>query len=264
MSLPVFYTDPQLVATATSGATLSFEGPEARHALTVTRHGIGDQILLASGQGTLLRTEITTVVGKDACQVLVHEVIEAPRPRPEVTIVQALPKSERSELAVDLAVQAGADAIIPWQADRCIAKWTGKKAEKGREKWETMATQAARQSRRPFIPPVHAVVDTKALCRMLSSRAEELQAEGKKLLITVLHEDARRPFKDYPFESMDEVIMIIGPEGGIGAEELERLENAGATAIRLGPEVLRTATAAAIGLAALGVRTSRWDMIDNN
>ncbi|MDO4909308.1 MAG: 16S rRNA (uracil(1498)-N(3))-methyltransferase [Corynebacterium sp.] len=261
MSLPVFYTDPTIIAAAQVGESASFAGPEARHALTVTRHGVGDVIALSDGRGTVLEVEITALAGKDACQVQVLKKTEISAPRPQATIVQALPKSERSELAVDLAVQAGADAIVPWQADRCIAKWVGNKAEKGRGKWETMATQAARQSRRAIIPPVHAVVDTKGLCAYLTSRAEEATAAGKKLLITVLHEDSARPFAEFNFAEADEVIMIIGPEGGIGSEELARLEDCGAQTLRLGPEVLRTATAAAIGLAALGVSTSRWDMI---
>ena len=166
--------------------------------------------------------------------------------RPTVTVVQALPKSERSELAVDLATQAGADVIVPWQAERCVAKWTGPKAAKGVAKWEAAALAAAKQSRRTRVPEITEPVGTAQLTQQLTGRT-----------VLVLHEESATPIREIDLD-VEEIVLVIGPEGGIGPEELAALTGAGARAVRLGPEVLRTASAAMVALSAIGVLTSRW------
>ena len=170
-------------------------------------------------------------------------------------MVQAIPKSERAELAVDLATQAGADEIIAWQADRCVAKWDGKKAPKAVAKWQAAADSAAKQSRRARIPQVRGPLTTPQLVQELSrDRAAGDAAAAPTVL--VLHEEATASIKDVTLA--DDVVLLVGPEGGIGDAELDRLKEAGATPIKLGPEVLRTASAAMVALAAIGMRTQRW------
>ena len=199
--------------------------------------------MLIDGTGTTAEVRVTAVEGKDG---LVGEVVDkqkVPLPTPRVTIVQAIPKSERAELAVDLATQGGADAIVPWISHRTIARWQGPKVAKNVEKWQATAREAAKQSRRAWIPQVHDPVTTNQLAQML---------RGKTAY--VLHEDAAVSIKDADL-SADEIFLIIGPEGGIGVDELETL---GAQAITLGPEVLRTASAGLAALCAVGVLTGRW------
>ena len=123
-------------------------GPEGRHAVTVKRIGVGERIMLTDGAGITAEVDVTDITGKDTLAGTVIELTEHAPPHPRVTIVQAIPKSERAELAVDLATQAGADEIIAWQADRCVAKWDGKKAPKAVAKWQAAADSAAKQSRR--------------------------------------------------------------------------------------------------------------------
>lgn len=253
MSLPVFI-HPDLSA-ARTGEAFSFSGPEARHAVTVKRMGEGERLELIDGTGIRLTLTITATSGKDSLEGMVESIVTTLEPTPRVTVVQAIPKSERAELAVDLATQAGADEIIAWQADRCVAKWDGKKAPKAVAKWQAAADSAAKQSRRARIPQVRGPLTTPQLVQELSrDRAAGDAAAAPTVL--VLHEEATASIKDVPLA--DDVVVLVGPEGGIGDAELDRLKEAGAMPIKLGPEVLRTASAAMVALAAIGMRTQRW------
>lgn len=240
MSLPVFVHPGPLHGTVT------LDGPEGRHAVAVKRIQPGEQILLIDGRGTFAVVSVTQVSGKDRLVGEVGERGTDPQARPAVTIVQALPKAERSELAVDLATQAGADAIVPWQAQRCVARWSGPKVEKGKAKWEATALAAAKQSRRTRVPQIHDPVSTGELSALI---------EGKTAY--VLHEDSATPLREVDLTA-EEIFLIVGPEGGIGEEELAQLTAAGARAVKLGPQVLRTASAAMVALSAIGALTSRW------
>lgn len=256
MSLPVFI-HPNL-ADAAVGGQVVLTGAEGRHAVTVKRIEIGEQVSLIDGSGLLVTVTVTDTRGKDELVGVVQTIDAQPEPSPRVVVVQAIPKSERAELAVDLATQAGADEIVAWQADRCVARWDAKKAPKALAKWEAAAASAAKQSRRRRIPVVRGPVTTGQLVEELARAAQEKtgEAESTQVRALVLHEDATASVKDVDLSGV--VYLIVGPEGGIGRDELGRLERVGATAIRLGPEVLRTASAAMVALAAIGVRTQRW------
>ena len=164
-----------------------------------------------------------------------------------MTVVQALPKAARSELTVDLLTQAGADVIVPWQAGRSVANW-GKKQDKGLAKWRAGAWAAAKQSRRSRIPEITPVADQAAVVALIQAAP----------LALMLHEDATGKITDQPVAQVDSVVLIIGPEGGISPAELDAFTAAGAHPVRLGPEVLRTASAGMVALAALGAVTDRW------
>ena len=168
-------------------------------------------------------------------------------------MVQALPKSDRSELAVELATEAGADAFVPWQAARCVARWDGPKAAKGVGRWQAVAVAAAKQSRRPHVPevaPVHRTADVAEAVRATVARGG---------VAAVLHESATDPFGSLSLADAAELLLVVGPEGGVDDAELAALTTAGARPVLLGPTVLRTSTAAAVALGAVGVLTPRWD-----
>jgi len=154
------------------------------------------------------------------------------------------------ELAIELATEAGADAFVGWQASRCVARWeSSAKVDKGLRRWDAVARSAARQSRRPYIPSINGVVSTAEL-------VHRVRDGGAAAL--VLHESAIAKLTELPMAQADSLLLIIGPEGGIADDEIATLSDAGATAVRLGPTVLRTSTAAAVALGALGALTSRW------
>ncbi|GAC83556.1 hypothetical protein GP2_013_00330 [Gordonia paraffinivorans NBRC 108238] len=247
MSPPLFWAD----SVPAPGADLTLGGPEGRHAVTVARLGVGERILVGDGAGSVANCEVREIVSKDTLVASVRELTFRARQTPQVTVVQALPKSDRSELAVDLATEAGADTIVPWQAMRCVARWSGK-ADKGVAKWRAAASAAAKQSRRPWIPEVTdlaTTTDVRARC------ADVVAAGG---VVAVLHEEAARPLADLPLADAGEIVLVIGPEGGLDDSEVADLTALGAHSVVLGPEVLRTAAAAAVALGAIGVLTSRW------
>ncbi|MBA1838029.1 16S rRNA (uracil(1498)-N(3))-methyltransferase [Corynebacterium sp. zg912] len=236
MSLPYFLTDDPAAGVLT--------GAEAKHA-HVKRIQPGEHIMLIDGQGSAAEATVTRVDGQRVeCDVVRQERFEQPTPR--VTVVQAVPKGERAELAVDLAVQGGADAIVPWISHRTIARWPANKQAKQVAKWRTQALASAKQARRAWVPEVREPVTTNQLSDLLRDRRNEGHA-------LVLHEDATESIREVEFG--DEVWLIVGPEGGIGEDELELLQ---ARPVKLGPEVLRTASAAFAGLCAIGALTARW------
>lgn len=234
MSLPYFYAPRPAEGVLT--------GAEAKHA-HVKRISHGDRIMLVDGAGHAAEVTVRDcsrerVVG----DVVAEHDVEASQP--QVVLVQAVPKSERAELAVDLAVQGGVDAIIPWISHRTIARWSADKQDKQVQKWRYQAVASAKQSRRANWPEVHDPVTTNQLAERIS---------GKRAI--VLHEDAKASIRDVDFSGVETLYVLVGPEGGIGADELDLL---GAQPVRLGPQVLRTASAGFAALCAIGALTSRW------
>lgn len=231
----------------TVGEVIELTGDEGRHAVSVKRTSVGEQIELVDGHGTRAVITVTGVSGKDRLTGVVDCAANEPASRPTVTVIQALPKAARSELTVDLLTQAGADVIVPWQAGRSVANW-GKKQDKGLAKWRAAARAAAKQSRRSRIPEITPVADQAAVAALIQAAP----------LALMLHEDATGKITDQPVAQVDSVVLIIGPEGGISPAELDAFTTAGAHPVRLGPEVLRTASAGMVALAALGAVTDRW------
>lgn len=244
MSDPLFYVDhvPQV------GGIAVVDGDEGFHAATVRRIRVGERIVLGDGRGELADCVVDQTAKRDlSARVLARRTA---RPsQPPVTVVQAIPKAERSELAVELATEAGADHIVAWHAARCVARWDGPRADKGLRRWRAVARAAARQSRRAFVPEVTGVLTTAELTARVTAAAP----------VVVLHEAATARLSDLQMADAESITVIVGPEGGVTDDEIAVLSAAGAHAVRLGPTVLRTSTAAAVALGALGVLTPRWD-----
>ena len=233
------------------GDVASVDGDEGFHAATVRRIRPGERLVLSDGRGTWAPCQVESVAKRGLTARILGRAM-VPPPAPTVTVVQAIPKSERSELAVELATEAGADEFIAWEAQRCVARWDGDRAEKGLRRWRAVARSAARQSRRAHIPEVSGPVSTAKLTALVAERV----AGGTVVL--VLHESGERPLVKASVAEADSIILVVGPEGGVSDGEIADLAAAGATAVRLGPTVLRTSTAAAVALGAIGVLTSRW------
>jgi 16S rRNA (uracil1498-N3)-methyltransferase len=249
MVATLFYVD----ALPDTGGLAVVDGDEGFHASTVRRIRSGEELVLGDGAGGLARCVVEQSGRDGLCARVLQRWSVAPA-RPAVTVVQALPKSDRSELAIELATEAGADAFVAWQAARCVANWEGARADKGLRRWRAVARSAARQSRRAHIPPVDGVLSTATLLQ----RVRDEVAAGSAVL--ALHESATERLTDTTVARADSVFLLVGPEGGIAPEEIAALTDAGAVAVRLGPQVLRTSTAAAVALGALGVLTPRWDL----
>ncbi|WP_049576088.1 16S rRNA (uracil(1498)-N(3))-methyltransferase [Streptomyces sp. SBT349] len=244
---PVF-VHPSLVS-ARPGAVLRLDGPEGRHAVAVRRLRVGEELVLTDGEGTGASGTVASVEGKDALRIAVAEVWSEPPPRPWITVVQALPKGERGELAVETMTETGVDAVVPWAAARCVTQWRGERGAKSLAKWRATAREAGKQSRRVRFPRIPEPVSTREIATRLA---------GEAAFAAVLHEGADEPLATAPLPGDGEILLIVGPEGGVAAEELAAFSAAGVRPFRLGPTVLRTSTAGTAAAALLLGRTGRW------
>lgn len=252
MSRPVFFLET--AAQVPAGESCVVDGPEGHHASVVRRVRPGEALVLTDGRGTSLDVEVTQV-GRGAVTCRVEAVEHTERPALHVTVVQAIPKGERGELAVDLLTEVGVDEIVPWQAERCVSRWKGEKVDRGRAKWDAVAREAAKQSRRTWWPVVTAVADLDAVAGAVA-RAD---------VAWVLHEDASEPLSaalaDGALPRAGRVVLVVGPEGGLSPAELTRLDSSGGRAVRLGPTVLRTSTAGVVAASLVLAGTPSWGRI---
>ena len=222
-------------------------GPEGRHAATVRRLRSGEQLMLTDGRGAVATASVVDV-GRGELSVQVGSIERIDRPAVQVTLVQAMPKGDRGELAVELATEAGVDDVVPWAAQRCVVRWSAERAANGVEKWRAAARAAAKQSRRPYVPPV----------AELASTADVVALIGRVPPPWSCTTPPPPRFPRLELTELGDVVLIVGPEGGLTEEELTVFRAAGAVPVRLGPQVLRTSTAGAVALGALGVLTGRW------
>lgn len=246
MTASVFLVDPAALAQA--GDTFVLDGPEGRHAVAVSRIAIGERIHVVDGEGTRLIGTVLEYRGKDACVVAVEAIERLEEPSPRLIVVQALPKSEHGELAVDLLTQAGVDAIVPWAASRCVTQWRGDRAEKSRAKWSQAARAATKQSRRARVPEVRAIATLADACALVRG------AEAA----WILHEEATVPLGSCVVPASGDIVLIVGPEGGISPDEVAAFVEAGARPVLIGATVLRSSSAGAMGIAALMSRAASW------
>ena len=250
MTAPLYLRDVPLDGVQ-AGALLVLDGDEGRHAATVRRTRPGERVDLADGSGRVARCDVVAVAaGRLELRVLDLDVV--PDRPPRLILVQALAKGGRDELAVQTATELGVDAVVPWQAARSVVVWTGERGERSRDRWQAVARAAAKQSRRPTVPPVGEAVTGRALAAMVTGT---VAAGGVAL---VLHEDAGPGLAQVALPAGAEVLVVVGPEGGITEQESAAFRAAGAAACRLGPTVLRTSTAGTVAVAILLSRSGRW------
>lgn len=278
MSAPVFLAEAGDLGSLAPGDTYLLDGLEGRHAGVVQRRGVGERIDVVDGAGLRLTCRVTAVQAAEVTLEVVS-VEHEPTDGVSVVLVQALAKGDRDELAIEAATEAGVDAVLPWQAERSVVVWRGDRAAKSRARWVATVRAATKQARRASLPGVGEVVDAKGL----AARTAQVVAAGGAVL--VLHEEATLPIAQAVLPALDaapsasgggsplppdappvappaasprEILVVVGPEGGISERECTLLTEAGATLVRLGPHVLRTSTAGPIAVALLSERLGRW------
>jgi 16S rRNA (uracil1498-N3)-methyltransferase len=224
------------------------DGPEGRHAVSVKRLRPGEDVVLTDGSGRRAEGVVLDTEGKDRLIVRLDPVTEEPPEQPRVTVVQALPKGDRGELAVETMTEVGVDAIVPWAAARCITQWKGDRGLKALGKWRATAREAGKQSRRVRFPQVAEAATTKQVAALLAGAD----------FAAVLHESGDEALATAELPSSGEIVLVVGPEGGVAPEELALFAQAGGKAYRLGRSVLRTSTAGTAATAVLLARTGRW------
>ncbi|GLX92299.1 16S rRNA (uracil(1498)-N(3))-methyltransferase [Herbidospora sp. NBRC 101105] len=241
MTVPVFLGE------VTPGPRLTLAGPEGRHAAAVRRITAGERVDVTDGAGRVAECTVDAA-GKDHLDLTVLRVYEIPPPSPRLVVVQGLPKGERGELAVEMMTEAGVDTIVPWSASRSITQWKGDRAAKSLARWRSTAREAGKQARRFHLPEVREPASTNQVAALLESAA----------LAVVLHEEASEPLSRVELPDKGDIVLVVGPEGGVSDDEITRFRAAGALPALLGPTVLRTSTAGVAAAAVLLARTGRW------
>lgn len=243
MTAPVFLVErAELDASA-----LTLGGAEGRHAATVRRLRVGERLDLTDGAGAVAEC-VVREVGKDSLFVEVSRRYDVPAPAPRLVVVQGLPKGDRGELAVEMMTEAGVDVIVPWAAARCVTQWKGERAAKALGKWRSTAREAGKQARRFHLPEVRELASTSQVAALL----------GGASLGVVLHEEAATGLSALALPADGDLVVVVGPEGGITQEEIGAFQAAQAVPALLGPTVLRTSTAGVAAAAVVMARTGRW------
>jgi len=241
---PLFRFNEPLVP----GQEVQLTGTEGHHAAAVRRMRVGEAIALTDGRGLKARGVVRAVAPKQLT-VAVHSVETIESPVVSFTLVQAVAKGDRDELAIQAATELGAGKVVPWQADRSISKWDGKE-EKNRERWQQIVDEAAKQALRPWFPPVTQVQSSKSLAKQIAESA------GTFL---VLDPTSPISLNQVELSKSGEVALIVGPEGGITEAELALFETAGAKRVHLGTGILRTSTAGMAAISVLAAKSGYWD-----
>ena len=284
MTAPVFLADGADLA----ADLIVLTGAEGRHAATVRRIRPGERADVTDGQG-LLAECVVTAARAGQVELRVQARREVPVPDPLITVVQAIPKGERAELAVETMTEVGVDVIVPWQAERCVARWPADRAPKALGRWRSAAREAAKQARRARVPEVTGLASSADVAARISAAAFAIVLEpdaGVALSqLALAQPTGSQPTGSQPTGSQPtgsqptgsqpgvpgpeklsppplpvsgDIILIVGPEGGISPDELTAFTDAGATSARLGESVLRTSTAGAVAAAVLMTATGRW------
>jgi 16S rRNA (uracil1498-N3)-methyltransferase len=248
MPMPVAGPPVFLVEAGSLGpASITLTGPEGHHAAAVRRLRVGERADVSDGAGGLAEG-VVTGVGKSSVTLEVAAVHAVPAPSPRIAVAQALPKGDRGELAVELMTEVGVDAVIPWAAARSVTRWQAERGVKSLAKWRATAREAAKQSRRPWLPDIEDLATTAQL-------AQRAQAAT---LAVILEADAPHRLQELQLPESGEILLVVGPEGGISPAERETFGQSGAVAARLGPTVLRTSTAGPAASVILMSKTQRW------
>lgn len=246
MSAPLFLLPGGALEGTVVGAELVLDGDEGRHAADVARVRPGEPVLLADGSGAVASCEASEA-GKGRLVARVLSLHREPEPSPRFTLVQALAKADRDLLAIEVATELGVDEVLPWAAARSVVRWRGERAGKAHAKWQRTLVAATKQARRVRVPRL----------APLAGRDDVAARVAGADLALVLHEEATEPLAAVTVPDGGEVLLVVGPEGGISPDETEAFVAAGARTVRLGATVLRTSTAGSAALAVLLART-RW------
>jgi 16S rRNA (uracil1498-N3)-methyltransferase len=240
---PLFLADPAEL----QQDVILLSGAEGRHAATVRRLRPGERADVGDGAGVIAECVVAAASGHGLeLTVLGRRVI--PRPDPQITVVQAIPKGDRGELAVEEMTEVGVDRVVPWAAARCVPVWRDERGARSLARWRATAREAAKQSRRAWIPEVTEP----------ATAADVTQVIEKAAGAIVLEPGAAESLGQFEPPESGDLVVIVGPEGGITEEEHTAFRAAGATLRGLGPTVLRTSTAGTVAAAVLLSRSGRW------
>lgn len=229
------------------GSVIDLTGAEAKHAVSVRRMRVGEAIQLTDKAGLRVKGNVEAIIG-NTLKLRIASVNQEPAPDIQLTLIQALAKGDRDELAIQAATELGLTQVIPWEADRSVSRWIGIKEAKGVERWQTIVAEAAKQA----LITWHPVVSSPVKGQRVAELAETFD------LMVVLDPTAKLGFGSLDFEKAKRIALVVGPEGGISEPELESLQKAGAARVNLGTPILRTSTAGIAAISGILALTGQW------
>lgn len=236
---PRFFISPEQV----TAPQITVSGEDVRHIVTVLRMNIGEELMLCDGQGTEYHGRISALSKAEVIVDILDRTKQELR-FPRITLGQGLPKSDKMDLIVQKATELGVSHIVPLVTERTIVKI--KDEEKRISRWQKIAKEAAMQSSRIDIPRVGALQKYPDFLKTCSA--------SEDTLLVLPWEEGTEPIKKVLKKKpgVKKIIVLIGPEGGISAAEAGIAENQGFYPVSLGPNILRTETAAIAVLSMIG------------
>jgi len=284
MIMPQFFVDQSFEV----GCETEITGSDAHHIINVLRLHVGDWLVLSDGKGRSFRAEMIFVTPKRIRAVITEELkrrIAAPFPAPAPALAFAIIKHDRSEWIIQKAVELGCIDIFPFSSQRTIPKY--QTIEKKLKRWQDIAIEAAKQSGLPFVPQIAMPVDFDRLCDLIPKYEKTIlfwEGEDKKDMRSInipllcnkgsgevtskgCHPEPKAkdpsgffaplrmtssmlPHLTSPYKGEKcRILVIIGPEGGFDAVEVENAKSRGAVTVSLGQQILRVETAAITALA---------------
>ena len=218
-------------------------GADAHHISNVLRMRVGQHIQIVSSDRVTALMEIKALTTDAAFVRLVKRIEQVNEPSVRIILAQGLAKGEKMDFIIQKAVEVGVNTIVPVAMEHSVVKLDKNKAEKKVERWQKIAEEAAKQSKRDIVPEVTSVMDMDEALHSFAGSAKLMAYEGetkaglKKVLSAI--------------QNREEILLIIGPEGGIAEKELKAAELAGAQTFSLGNRILRTETAGLVSATAI-------------
>ncbi len=218
-------------------------GADAHHISNVLRMHSGQHIQIVSSDRVTALMEIMSVTADAAYVRFVRRIEQVNESSVKIILAQGLAKGEKMDFIVQKAVEIGVNTIIPVEMEHSVVRLDGTKAEKKVARWQKIAEEAAKQSKRDIVPEVTCVMKLTEVLQKYVCKTKLIAYEGetdmglKKTLQSV--------------QDLEEIMLIIGPEGGIAEKELKLAEAAGVKTFSLGKRILRTETAGLAAVAAI-------------
>ncbi|GGI43514.1 ribosomal RNA small subunit methyltransferase E [Paenibacillus marchantiophytorum] len=234
--------------------TVTIEGDDAHHLARVMRAEIGDKVICSNGVDREVLVRIAELDKGRVTAEIVEELTMDAEAAVQVWIAQSLPKGDKMEVIIQKGTEIGAARFLPFLSDRTIVQYDAKKEAKRSERWQKIAKEAAEQAHRNRVPQVESVHSWKQLLQ----RAKEADVawicyekeDGQQLRPAI--QQALAQGKLGPGQ---QVVIAVGPEGGFTEQEIVQAEEAGFQSVSLGSRILRTETAAMVGLTCLFYET---------
>ncbi|MCA1839530.1 MAG: 16S rRNA (uracil(1498)-N(3))-methyltransferase [Actinomycetota bacterium] len=244
-----FYVEPGTTTQASRQVVIDKE--QSRHLALVRRARVGDRIQICDGEGTVAIASLESV-GKMQVSAKIESSVSIAYPRPAITILQGLAKGAKVDLVVQKLTELGVDRIVIFESQRSIPAWDQGKAERALERWRSISFEAAKQSRRAWLPKVEGPLTFEEAALLADSHAATIVAHGASAT------SARKELSKMN-HGLSDICVVIGPEGGLSLEEVSALEKGSAVIAGFGPNTMRTETAAIVIAALVMYELGRLD-----